>query len=226
MTTRTLTTRKGKTVETTMTDAEALAVLRSLEEPSSFAADLVRKHERYGLSHDQMVWVHVLACEAVTPAEEPEAVQLPEIVALLARAREAGLKWPKIRLQTQAGDRVVLSLAGERAREPGSVNVTDGGPYGDNVWYGRISTGGAFTPSRKATEEITALLEAFNGDPAGTGAIHGAMTGCCSFCGRELTTRESVGAGYGPVCAEKWGLPWGAETAARYEEVREEALAR
>ena len=31
----------------------------------------------------------------------------------------------------------------------------------------------------------------------------------CMFCGLELTDDPSVAAGYGPVCAEKYGLPWG-----------------
>jgi len=31
----------------------------------------------------------------------------------------------------------------------------------------------------------------------------------CCFCGRELDTAESISVGYGPVCAAKYGLPWG-----------------
>jgi hypothetical protein len=33
----------------------------------------------------------------------------------------------------------------------------------------------------------------------------------CFICGRDLDTRESLTAGYGPTCAEKHGLPWGAK---------------
>jgi len=33
--------------------------------------------------------------------------------------------------------------------------------------------------------------------------------GQCFICGRELDTRESLAVGYGPVCADKNGLPWG-----------------
>lgn len=33
----------------------------------------------------------------------------------------------------------------------------------------------------------------------------------CFICGRDLDTPESLTAGYGPVCAEKLGLPWGAK---------------
>ena len=34
----------------------------------------------------------------------------------------------------------------------------------------------------------------------------------------------SVGAGYGPICAEKWSLPWGASTAATYESEKAQAI--
>lgn len=33
----------------------------------------------------------------------------------------------------------------------------------------------------------------------------------CFICGRDLDTRESLTAGYGPTCADKHGLPWGAK---------------
>jgi Family of unknown function (DUF6011) len=33
----------------------------------------------------------------------------------------------------------------------------------------------------------------------------------CFICGRNLDTAESIDAGYGPVCADKYGLPWGAK---------------
>ena len=33
----------------------------------------------------------------------------------------------------------------------------------------------------------------------------------CCFCGRDLDTRESLTVGYGPTCADKHGLPWGAK---------------
>lgn len=41
-------------------------------------------------------------------------------------------------------------------------------------------------------------------------ARFGKVTGACVFCSRLLTDERSVSAGYGPVCAEREGLPWGA----------------
>lgn len=40
-------------------------------------------------------------------------------------------------------------------------------------------------------------------------AKFGHLTGTCVFCGRGLTDERSVEVGYGPVCAEREGLPWG-----------------
>jgi hypothetical protein len=43
-------------------------------------------------------------------------------------------------------------------------------------------------------------------------ARFGKLWGSCVFCSRLLTDERSVSVGYGPVCAEHNGLPWG-ETA-------------
>ena len=37
----------------------------------------------------------------------------------------------------------------------------------------------------------------------------GKKYGFCMYCGHLLTTDESLTAGYGPVCASSYGLPWG-----------------
>lgn len=40
-------------------------------------------------------------------------------------------------------------------------------------------------------------------------AAFGEMVGRCCYCSHAIDTPESVQAGYGPVCASKYGLPWG-----------------
>lgn len=42
-----------------------------------------------------------------------------------------------------------------------------------------------------------------------TMARQGRETGICQFCGRKLVSELSVELGYGPVCADRWGLPYG-----------------
>jgi hypothetical protein len=44
------------------------------------------------------------------------------------------------------------------------------------------------------------------------------MLTCC-YCGKELTAGASLEVGYGPVCASKWGLPWGTSESSESNEV-------
>jgi len=108
----------------------------------------------------------------------------------------------------------VLSVAGPAARLPGTVNLTDGKPYGQNTWFGRVDPAtGAWEPSSKVdaqtTTAITALLANFAKDPAKVASLYGKLTGNCCFCSRDLTDQRSVSVGYGPICAGHYGLPWG-----------------
>lgn len=203
------TTAKGRTVETWLTDEEAIAVCMTL--PSSFAHDLVAKsYGRKGLSWDQMTWVHILAIEHLKKQEEPatEAIRFPGILSLFANT-QGKLKFPKLSFVTEDGTGVVLQKAGERSRYPGNLHVSDGGPFGNNRYFGRIDTDGVFHEGRDCTGDILKLLEIVSKDPVGAARAYGHLTGCCCFCRQELTDERSTTVGYGPVCAKKWGLPWG-----------------
>lgn len=140
----------------------------------------------------------------------PSAVALngAAILDLLRGAKLAGLRWPKLTLDLD-GRRVQLSLAGDASKHPGTINVTDGGRYPNNVWFGRIDQSGTFQPGRDADAAIIGILRRLADDPAGTAAEHGHRSGACCFCGRDLNDARSTAVGYGPVCAEKWSLPWG-----------------
>jgi len=39
-------------------------------------------------------------------------------------------------------------------------------------------------------------------------ACFGQKFSYCCFCGTEITNKNSLAVGYGPICAEKYGLPW------------------
>ena len=135
-------------------------------------------------------------------APKPTTILLNGIALLMEHAAEQ-LKFPKVRLEG-----VTLSVAGPKASFPGAVNVTDGGPFGDNKWYGRI-VDGEFRPSRDNTTAVTHLLIAFNEDPSEVAREHGRKFSHCCFCATEITTKESLEVGYGPICADRYGLPWG-----------------
>ena len=55
------------------------------------------------------------------------------------------------------------------------------------------------------------LRLARNGHPitADEAAAFGHTTHRCVFCARNLSTAESTAVGYGPICADNYGLPWG-----------------
>jgi hypothetical protein len=44
---------------------------------------------------------------------------------------------------------------------------------------------------------------------AAQAAAFGKLVGRCCFCSHAIDTPESTAVGYGPVCASKYGLPWG-----------------
>ena len=46
-------------------------------------------------------------------------------------------------------------------------------------------------------------------EKAAVASRYGIASGRCVFCSKGLSTKESLGVGYGPNCAEKYGLPWG-----------------
>lgn len=67
-------------------------------------------------------------------------------------------------------------------------------------------------------------LDRFLADPEGEAIRAGKLSGQCSFCKSPLSTPESVSAGYGPVCARHWGLPWGHKSPGAASSAIQEAL--
>jgi hypothetical protein len=106
-----------------------------------------------------------------------------------------------------------INVAGERAREPGSLTITSSTERDDRgmrKWLGRITRAGMFEPARSTPAAIGDRLRAFAADPAAVAAQHGQVTKSCCFCNKNLTDPRSRTVGYGPDCASNFGLPWGA----------------
>lgn len=164
-------------------------------------------------STKQLLWMDKLVdrCMAAQspPEEEVQIDNVLGIVSLLNRGHSA-LKRPKIAFTTVDGTDLRLSIAGDAARHPGTINVTDS--RGGN-WYGRIHLDGRWEPGRSCTRAQSALivsaLHAFAANPAKVAAEYGRLTGNCCFCCRDLTDDRSTAVGYGKVCASHYGLPWG-----------------
>lgn len=189
------------------------------EKDQGFAASLVRQFEKKGsLSEKQVYWLDKLADKAegipdfTEEKTQVEVGALNGLIALFATAAK-NLKYPKIRLKTAGGLPLALSVAGPKSKAPGTVNLTDGGPYGQNVWYGRVTVAGVYEPGKaqppEAVEDVAATLRALSRNPAKAAADYGKLTGNCCFCCKPLSDAKSTEVGYGPVCAQKWNLPWG-----------------
>lgn len=151
---------------------------------------------------------------AMTVISNPKLADIP---ARLARARDRGLKFPKIVFEA-GGERFAIRLKGPKAKVPGSAEVGSRSRYFNErfgcempIWYATISPEGAVVVGRKMTAALMDALKLLNDDPAKFAKMQGTLMSACCFCGRDLVTKESVVAGYGPVCAEKYGLPWGGD---------------
>jgi hypothetical protein len=105
--------------------------------------------------------------------------------------------------------KISFHIATKASKHMGCVIVTDGGPWGDSLFYGRIEPGGNFWPNNVASEEVIKFVTNFAGHPEMMGSAYGLSTFNCCFCGLDISTKESKSVGYGPVCAEKYGLTWG-----------------
>jgi hypothetical protein len=201
---RTLTTDRGKSVETPLTDDEAINLLCEFATQgkfeSQFANELAAK-ACFGLSNNQLVWVHIIVLET---REAPLDFELPRLMGLLRQAYRKGLKSPRIvgKGWRIAVDENVCSVT-LRGKHAGLIGK-------DNIWAVKGS---------HSDEEIHAILD-FEADPIRHAKAYGTETGACCFCARELSTAESVGVGYGPICADKYGLPWGPDV---WPAVRERA---
>ena len=181
-----------------------------------FAASLLDQLERKGkLSDKQWFWVDTLAARIGAGPAEPVTLDVGDfagVIALFAKAKQH-LKYPRVRLQLPDGRPLVLTLAGPGSSRAGWVTMTDGRPFGENLFYGRVSPAGNWEMGQAideiAGDAVAELLHRLAADPEQVASSYGKLTGCCCFCTSQLSDPKSTAVGYGPVCAKRWGLPWG-----------------
>lgn len=182
------------------------------QKDQEFARSLLEQFERKQyLSEKQWPWIEKLADLSINPAPAAKTEEVGDFTGVvdLLETGHGNLKYPKIRLALADQSPVVLGIAGNGSKFPGTINVTDGKPFGENIWYGRVNTDGTYTTSRETTDEVIELLKALAEDPAEVAAAYGRLTGNCCFCHRPLVDDRSTETGYGPVCARNYDLPWG-----------------
>ncbi len=151
----------------------------------------------------------IKALKGIAETMEKDAPQIPNAQAIVELFDNAskGLKYPKIRFNVNH-KRIRIYVAGERARFPGAIQITEDAPFGSRAYYGKI-VDGVFHASKVHFPELVEFLTEFAADPAGVAGEYGRQNGNCCFCARDLTDDRSLTVGYGPVCADHYGLPWG-----------------
>lgn len=146
------------------------------------------------------------------PATKTQTIpgDFTSVVELFDRAFESGRKYPKLFFAVGT-QRFQLHRTGS-GRFPGSIFMKVGGTA-----IGRIHRDGKVEIMSRGWDTLTdddrqvvlLTLLSLQTDVVTAGSVHGHKHGWCCFCGRELETDASLTVGYGPICADRYGLPWG-----------------
>lgn len=178
-----------------------------------FACSLADSLALHGkLSPRQISWVHYMImewmkneAERVTRKESAahnfsKPIQYKTIARLLRSAQARDIHSPvirgesfKVRLQTSRQGVLYIAVISNK-----------------NEYLGKLSDCGVTDSRTRFNDDTLRALDTLNRNPLEHARGYGRKTSNCCFCKKHLETSESVSAGYGPVCAAHWGLPWGA----------------
>jgi hypothetical protein len=193
---------------------DVISALEAKAARSTFAQSLLDGYRKYGtLTEKQEAAARrMMDPTPVAVSERPGAVQMTDtngfagMVAMFEKA-STHLRYPTIVFDIPGSPKLRISRAGGNSNAPGALNVK---LDGSREYMGRVHTNGTWVPGRDCTDTaVGAAVAAFARNPAGVAAEYGRRTGCCCFCSRKLTDERSVDAGYGPICSQHFGLPWG-----------------
>lgn len=108
---------------------------------------------------------------------------------------------------------LVFYRTGEHSHAPGSVGVVNGALAPDNSMLATVyrDKPAVFYRGAFGKPELQQVIKLLCEKPMEHLQHNGKAHGVCCYCARPLTDPRSVTAGYGPVCADHWGLPWGDE---------------
>ena len=185
------------TFSSTLSDPMVFQTLRGLR--SSFAQDLARKFNK--LSPAQYAWAHKLAVDANTPAVAVDNTKPSQFEALFNAFETAKGKGAK---------RLTLRFEGVNVkpnRDLSALWVTsqtefEQGDYGMQPKYlGKVTR---TSIDSKFSDTVRETIMGAANDPLNAAIRYGKVSGSCSCCGKELTVKESIDRGIGPICAKKF----------------------
>ena len=167
-----------------------------------FAASVLESVKKYGtLTERQMDAVercmtrdHDRAEMNATRVLQAPTVEVAPIEEAFIRAKKSGVKAPKLTIE-----RVTFKPAKAGSANEGALYVTR-----EETYLGKIKEG-RFFGSRECRPLDQVLVLEILQNPRQAAIAHGKLSGRCAICSRELTDANSVEAGIGPICAEKFG---------------------
>lgn len=151
------------------------------------------------------------------PAHGVVVGTLDRLSTLFRAALEHGLRRPRLTFARE-GRKFTVNPAKPDGANPGALYVKADGQYLGKVLGGRFMSVRDAAP--EAVQQAQTLLAEIAADPVNAARVHGHATGMCCFCARTLTDGRSVAMGYGPICAEKYGLAWGEQRAEQFVDVQ------
>lgn len=163
----------------------------------NYIKDLVLDRDLSTLSERQVQFLFDVACGRVVPEPGLASRTITALKNLPWRETRRTVKPPAPRREPvgdgfyKLGDQYVkvqMNLAGSRLY----TKVWDGSHW---TREGASGVYGQLTPAMKLTAEQASQF--------------GHLYGQCIFRGCKLTHETSIRLGYGPICAEKHGMPWG-----------------
>lgn len=191
-----------------VTDESRIEALRSSGNGSDFARSLISQFEKKGsLSAKQWHWVDKLASEKKPQRDRHGLSNINfanGVLQLMAEAQGSGLKRPRLTVGTHR-----FSVAPLDGKNAGYVYVTtQGGTY-----LGKVSRDGRYFPApvlqKFEADELMRISQLSLEELKQEMVLQGKRSSHCCFCSTTITTNESLAVGYGPVCADRFGLPWG-----------------
>jgi len=165
----------------------------------SLVADLVRE-ARQRLENAQT--------PASPAADAIAGAGLDRIRLLFASAQANGLTRPRISLSVEGTARADIAPA----RDGEALHIRVDGSYVGTLAAGIFRARGSHIDPQ-VVDAVRSSLHDLAENPTGTATAYGRLTGQCCFCRRALTDSRSVAMGYGPICAERFGLEWGEQRA-------------
>jgi hypothetical protein len=184
--------------------SKRIAAARLHANQEAAIVDIVRCADERGLTPKQVQYLGSLLEQVLRPQTKPVAGKLAATSATIFMPNTKQLldRGKGIVLMTAHGETVKFKYTGVNYTQyPGSYHINNSFGY-----VGRLDPAGGL---HLRVDAIAPTLMAIECDPMGACIAYAQATNHCCFCGRELTDEPSVAAGYGPVCAEKYGLPWG-----------------